>query len=139
MEGMSTVERMPPPRSNLPWWPTNYRTGTWAYALHRITGLALAAYLFVHIGVISFVIGQWGGLSFGQVMILLRTPAFLIFDLGLLAFLVFHSLNGVRILLFDLGIGIRSQKGIFWAVVLVTVLTVSGALATWLPHISGGG
>jgi len=46
---------------NVPLWPLNFRTGMWAYALHRITGLFLVVYLLMHITVISF--GMMGGKS----------------------------------------------------------------------------
>ncbi len=137
--GVIRSSRVGRPNRNTPWWPGNYRIGTWAYVLHRLTGLALVAYLFIHMWVISFAAVRWGGFSFEQVMALLRTPPFLVFDLGLLGILLFHGLNGLRILLFDTGIGIRVQREIFWAVAAITVLGEAAAIAVWLPHVLGRG
>ncbi len=120
---------------NAPWWPANYRAGTWAWLLHRITGLALVVYLFIHILAISFAALSWGGFSFDQAMALLHTRPFLVLDLGLLAILLFHTLNGIRILLFDLGIGIRSQQQLFWLALSVSLLGETAAVVAWLPRI----
>ncbi|MCL4534520.1 MAG: succinate dehydrogenase, cytochrome b556 subunit [Bacteroidetes bacterium] len=128
-EGQDIIirSRVGRPNRNTPWWPANYRAGTWAYALHRLTGLGLVGYLFVHIWVISFSVIRYGSFSFGQVMSLLQSPPFLLLDLGLLAVVLFHGLNGIRIMLFDVGIGVRSQKQLFWLVVAVTLVAVVAA------------
>jgi len=94
-------------------------TGMWAWLLHRITGVALAFYLLAHIWVISR--GQAGAESFDQLFETLESPFFVILDLFLLAAVLFHAFNGVRILLFDLGVGIGSQRSLAWAAALVTL------------------
>lgn len=131
---MIRTERSYERNLNVPLWPTNYRTGMTAYLFHRISGVALAFYLVMHIMVISS--AMVGGKSaFDALLGLLQTPLFVVLDLGLIAAIVFHGFNGVRLILFDLGIGVRSQKQLFWAVIAVSVVAM--ALATWasLPHI----
>lgn len=134
-QGIVTLSRVGRPNHNTPWWPANYRAGTWAWVLHRVTGLVLVGYLFLHVWVISFSAIQWGGFSFGQVMALFQTPPFVVLDLGLLAVILFHSLNGIRILLFDIGIGVRSQKQLFWSAAAVTVFVELVSAYLWLSHI----
>ena len=99
------------------------RAGWWAWFLQRLTGVALVGYLFLHILVISTV--QAGQDAFDSVLIVLQTPFFVVLDLFLIAAVVYHALNGVRVLLFDLGIGLKQQAGLFWVcMVLTTILTL---------------
>ena len=44
----------------------------------------------------------------------------------LVAAVLYHALNGVRIMLMDLGVGIRQHKAVFWACMVVA------AAALWL-------
>ena len=99
------------------------RAGWWAWFLQRLTGVALVGYLFLHILVISTV--QAGQDAFDSVLIVLQKPFFVVLDLFLIAAVVYHALNGVRVLLFDLGIGLKRQAGLFWVcMVLTTILTL---------------
>ncbi len=120
-------------------WPLNYRLGMWAWLLQRITGLALVVYLFMHIVVISSSVWSAHGGSFDQVLAYLQSPAFIALDLLLLAAVVFHSLNGVRILLFDLGIGVRVAKVYFWLLMALAAVLVLWGVAEALPFILGTG
>lgn len=98
------------------------RAGWWAWFLQRLTGVALVGYLFLHILVISTV--QAGEDAFDNVLIVLQKPFFVVLDLFLIAAVLYHALNGVRVLLFDLGIGLKQQAGLFWVCMgLTTILT----------------
>jgi succinate dehydrogenase / fumarate reductase cytochrome b subunit len=93
-------------------------TGMWAWLLFRISGLILVFYLGAHIIVVST--GRWG--SFNRWMEAFDTPVVVLFDLALVVAVLYHALNGVRIILMDLGIGIRRHKIIFWSVMAVVVM-----------------
>ena len=98
------------------------RAGWWAWFLQRLTGVALVGYLFLHILVISTV--QAGEDVFDSVLIVLQKPFFVVLDLFLIAAVLYHALTGVRVLLFDLGIGLKQQAGLFWVCMgLTTILT----------------
>ncbi len=104
--------------------------GWWAWLLQRVTGVALVGYLFLHIGVISTAIA--GESTFDDTMVFLQTPVFVVLDLLLLAAVVYHAANGVRVILLDLGIGIRAQATAWWTVVALTTGTVlAAATVTW--------
>ncbi len=96
------------------------RAGWWAWFLQRLTGVALVGYLFLHILVISTV--QAGQDTFDSVLIVLQKPFFVVLDLFLIAAVVYHALNGVRVLLFDLGIGLQRQAGLFWVCMVLTMI-----------------
>ena len=112
-----------------------YRSGVgmWAFVLHRITGVALIFYLLMHIAVISTSLR--GPDAFNKLLAVLTSPLFIVLDLGLLAAILFHGLNGVRIVLFDTGVGIRQQKAIFWALMAIATVIWFATLYLTLPHI----
>jgi succinate dehydrogenase / fumarate reductase cytochrome b subunit len=52
----------------------------------------------------------------------LEHPVALILDLALVVAVLYHALNGVRIILMDFGIGIKRHKIIFWSCMAVVVI-----------------
>lgn len=95
--------------------------GMWAWLLFRISGLVLVFYLFAHIWVISQ--GRVGGPErLDELFELFHKPLFVFLDLMLVAAVLYHALNGVRIILMDFGVGIRQHKAVFW--VCMTVAAV---------------
>jgi succinate dehydrogenase / fumarate reductase cytochrome b subunit len=109
------------------------RTGWWAWLVQRLTGVALVGYLFLHILVIST--NQAGAKTFDDVLAFLQTPVFVVLDLLLVATVLFHALNGVRVILFDLGVGIRQQASIFWVNVVITFIVTGIATYFSFPLI----
>lgn len=110
--------------------------GVWAFWLHRLTGLAIALYLLMHIVVISSVVG--GTKNFDAAMTFLKAPTFVLLEMGLIAAILIHGFNGLRILAFDLGYGVKNQKNIFIGLMVVAIIPFLIAFAVALPHIIGG-
>lgn len=97
--------------------------GSWAYLLHRITGIGLTVYLFVHIWALSSL--TKGNAAFAEEMKTFTTPPFKVAEwlLGLLV--MWHAFNGIRIAVVDLGSGAKYQKSLLkavWAVGIAVVL-----------------
>jgi succinate dehydrogenase cytochrome b subunit len=91
-------------------------TGMWAWMLHRITGLGLVFYILLHTILMSVSLLS-GKESFDATLsVLMGHPVFELLDTLLLGAVLYHGFNGIRILLFDVGIGIsnNSQKRLFW-------------------------
>jgi succinate dehydrogenase / fumarate reductase cytochrome b subunit len=114
-------------------WPNNFRAGMWAWLIQRLTGLIIAGYLFLHIFVISSSIFSAQGEAFNAVLGTLGSKPFIIVDLLLLAVILYHALNGIRVLLFDIGVGVRSQKPLFWSMMAVVVVLEAAAAYLLLP------
>jgi succinate dehydrogenase / fumarate reductase cytochrome b subunit len=93
-------------------------TGMWAWLLFRISGLVLVFYLGAHIIVISM--GQFD--KFDGLMEFFDKPVLVLLDLALVVAVLYHALNGVRIILMDFGIGIRRHKVMFWSAMAVVVV-----------------
>jgi len=108
--------------------------GMWAWILFRLSGLVLAAYLFVHIWVISQGRVQ-GAEGLDAMFDFFDRPLLVFLDLMLLAAVLFHGLNGVRIILMDLGIGIRQHKAVFWACMLVAAAALWTFAYKALPYV----
>jgi succinate dehydrogenase / fumarate reductase cytochrome b subunit len=53
-------------------------------------------------------------------------------EIGLLAVAVFHILNGVRLLMVDLGIGLGSQDKSFYASLVLTAVIALASIPTFL-------
>lgn len=122
---------------NTPLWPLNFRTGMWAWTLHRISGVALSVYLIVHIIVISSSTRGSAGINFNSLLATLTMPFFLVLDLALWAAVLYHTLNGIRVLLFDIGIGVKRQKEVFWGFMAVAILAWVGGAVLITPFILG--
>jgi succinate dehydrogenase cytochrome b subunit len=93
-------------------------TGMWAWLLFRISGLLLVFYLGAHIIVIST--GHFDQLD--RLMRAFDNPALVLADLALVVAVLYHALNGVRIILMDFGVGIHRHKIMFWSAMTVVVI-----------------
>lgn len=102
--------------------------GMWAYVLNRLTGLGLVVYLYLHLVVLSTL--TRGPAGWDPFVALAKSPAFLLLDVVLLAGLLIHSLNGIRVTLNGLGLGVGGQKPLFLG--LMAVAAVAAALGAWL-------
>ena len=73
--------------------------GQWSWAAHRITGVLVLAFLFGHI-VDTFAVG-FGPELYDETISLYKQWWFKPFEVALVAAVLFHALNGLRIILFD--------------------------------------
>ena len=73
--------------------------GQWSWLAHRLTGVAVILFLFVHI-VDTAVIG-WGPEAYDRVESIYHNWFVRILELGLIAAVLYHAINGVKIMLFD--------------------------------------
>jgi len=99
-------------------------TGSWAWILHRITGLGLTVYILIHI--IALMTLLKGPAAFNEEMALFRTSVFLVFEWLLGALVMFHALNGIRIALIDFGNGAKYHKQILTFVYVLGIIMVGG-------------
>src|SRR5579884_3088479 len=101
------------------------RVGMWAYALNRITGIGLVVYLYLHLVILSQLLGGPG--SWNAFVALARSPFFLTLDVVLIAGILIHGLNGLRVALMGLGLGMKAHKAIFGALMLVAAVALFAA------------
>jgi succinate dehydrogenase / fumarate reductase, cytochrome b subunit len=101
------------------------KLGMWAYALNRITGIGLVVYLYLHLAVLSLLLR--GPRSWDSFVSLARAPYFLALDVILLAGILIHGLNGLRVTLTGFDVGVKAQKALFGALMLVAVVALGVA------------
>jgi succinate dehydrogenase / fumarate reductase cytochrome b subunit len=95
--------------------------GMWAWLLHRITGIGLVFYILLHTILMASSLISGKERFDATLSVLMGEPVFEVLDLMLLGAVLYHGLNGIRILLFDVGVGIsiKSQRNIFWIFMFV--------------------
>jgi succinate dehydrogenase / fumarate reductase cytochrome b subunit len=76
------------------------REGQIAFLLHRLSGLATLLFLGLHILDTSFVF--LSPALYQEVLNLYRAPLFMLGEILLVAAVIYHGVNGLRIALFDL-------------------------------------
>ncbi|MCU4926751.1 succinate dehydrogenase, cytochrome b556 subunit [Halobacteria archaeon AArc-dxtr1] len=122
-----------------------FSAGMWAWIFHKFTGWMLIGYLFTHIAVLSTAIGA---ASQGDATIAAGEDVYTttiqgleglfivrVLEVGLLAVAVFHILNGVRLLMIDLGIGLDSQDASFYASLILTGMITVASVPTFLQGV----
>lgn len=112
------------------------RSGQWAFVAHRITGFLVFFFLLLHIVDVSLI--AWPRL-YDEVHELYGNVLLRVFEVGLLGALVFHSLNGLRIVMIDFFPGsIRNEKRVLSGVVVLTaLLTTAGGWIIMKPFVEG--
>jgi succinate dehydrogenase / fumarate reductase, cytochrome b subunit len=75
------------------------REGQWSWIAHRVTGVAIILFLFAH--VVDTALVGWGPNAYNRVVSVYHNPFIRLLELGLVAAVIFHALNGVRIMIID--------------------------------------
>ncbi len=116
--------------------PYRGRSGQWAFVGHRVSGFLVFFFLLLHIVDVSLV--RWPS-AYDDVHAVYGNVVLRVFEVGLLFALVFHSLNGLRIVTVDFFPGaVRHERRLLGAVVVMTlVLGLPGAYVIMLPFLRG--
>ena len=113
------------------------REGMWSWVLHRITGVAIYFFLLVHI--LDTALVRLSPEAYNAVINTYKTPIMGLGEIGLVAAIGLHGLNGLRIILIDFwGWGTKHQKLMFYIVIVLWVLLLIGFVPRQLSHIFGG-
>ena len=111
-----------------------FRAGMWAWIFHKFTGWVLVGYLFTHIAVLSTATHSPEAYT-NTIQTLEALLAVRLLEIGLLAVAVFHILNGLRLLLVDLGVGLEAQDKAFYASIGLTGAIVVASVPTFLAGV----
>lgn len=119
-------------------WPTNYRVGMWAWLFQKVTGIYLIIYGVIHLWETSTALVGVNGQAFDWLYKVVGLTAFIQFlDVILFACLMYHTMNGLRVILMDLGIGIRSHRPVFWGLMAIAFICWVITVNALLPLIIG--
>jgi succinate dehydrogenase / fumarate reductase cytochrome b subunit len=113
------------------------KSGQWAFVGHRISGVLVFFFLLLHIVDVSLINAD--PVLYDEVHELYGNILLRLFEVGLLFALLFHALNGLRIVLVDFFPGmVRNERRLFTGVAVLTVLVgVPCAYVILEPFITG--
>jgi succinate dehydrogenase / fumarate reductase, cytochrome b subunit len=130
-------------------WGGNFKAERYLYLLHRLTALGMILFLIVHL-IITTVYRIQGQSLWDAAMAVLNMPAFKIGEFLVVVAFIFHALNGIRLILQELGIvmgkptrptfpfkdAVRRQRpltAVFMAlvVIIIIVFLVSFIVGGW--------
>jgi succinate dehydrogenase / fumarate reductase cytochrome b subunit len=95
----------------------------WSWVLHRISGATIFFFLFVH--VLDAAMLRVSPQTYNAVVGDYKTPLVGVMEFGLVAAVLFHALNGTRVILIDFwSQGPRYQRLMFWIVGIVFLLLI---------------
>lgn len=112
------------------------REGMWSWVLHRITGVGIYFFLLVHI--LDTALVRVSPEAYNAVIGAYQTPIMGVAEIGLVAAIVFHAFNGLRIILVDFwNIGAKHHVAIFYVVVGLWVVTMLAFTPRHLINVFG--
>jgi succinate dehydrogenase / fumarate reductase cytochrome b subunit len=115
---MDLTRNQPSARKFWTWFiPLRRDIGSWAFALNRVTAIGLTIYLFLHL----FILGKLaqGPGAYDEFLLLTEHPLIKLGEWLVVAAGILHGLNGIRIVLTTLGVGITRQKQLFYGLMLL--------------------
>lgn len=97
------------------------REGMWSWVLHRITGVLIFFFLFVH--VLDTALVGVSAETYDEVIGTYKNPIMGLGELGLVGAVLFHAFNGIRVVLVDFwSRGALLQRQMLYGVGAVWVL-----------------
>lgn len=106
--------------------------GQWAWVLHRVTGVAVLLFLLIHIlDALLIFKPSW----YDTVVVLYHHPAFRVGEVLLAAAVLYHALNGIRIILIDFypGLTVHQRRLFYGALAVFVVIFVPSAIYMLKP------
>ncbi|MDR5695155.1 MAG: succinate dehydrogenase, cytochrome b556 subunit [Armatimonadota bacterium] len=126
-------------------WAGRFGVERYLYTLHRVTGIGLVIYLFLHIYETG--IRLQGREAWEATMALFRTPFFVFLEYVLFVGFIFHAVNGLRLIFTELGYALgkptrpvypyrtsvlRHRPVVYVIMILMAILIVLGGVDIFL-------
>lgn len=112
------------------------KVGMWSWVLHRITGVAIFFFLLVHI--LDTALVRVSPEAYNIIIESYKTPIVGVAELGLVGAILFHGLNGFRVIAIDFwSKGTKYQNVMFWIIMAVTVVAVVAFTPLHLARVFG--
>ncbi|MEY4322272.1 MAG: hypothetical protein RL410_53 [Actinomycetota bacterium] len=109
------------------------REGMWSWVAHRITGVAVFLFLFVH--VLDTALVRVDPTVYDAVIDTYKTPIVNVMEVGLVGAVLFHALNGIRIILVDFwSKGPKYHRAMLWTIMIVWVAVMLPGAYFMLKH-----
>lgn len=95
-------------------------TGFISFLFRRISGVALVLYLFMHIMVIGSI--NAGPEAFDARLAVVQAPLFKFLEIALLIAVIYHGIDGIRLLIVHYFNVPNYRKSLFYAVIVISVI-----------------
>lgn len=105
-----------------------WETGMLAWAMHRLTGVAVTFYLFLHVYTMTKLHG--GEAAYNSAVSAFSQPMWKVAEALLFGAVLYHAVNGVRIVLVDFFGAARQQRRLFWG--MMGASAAAFVLGSWL-------
>ncbi|WP_372711044.1 succinate dehydrogenase, cytochrome b556 subunit [Arthrobacter rhombi] len=113
------------------------REGMWSWVGHRVTGVVIFLFLLVHVLDTALVRVSPG--AYDAVIGTYKNPLMAVGELGLVAAIMFHAFNGLRLILVDFWkSGPKYQRQLLWGVLIVWAVVMIGFAIRHLSLAFGG-
>ncbi|MEP9392229.1 succinate dehydrogenase, cytochrome b556 subunit [Gordonia sp. VNK1] len=100
--------------------------GMWSWVLHRITGVTIFFFLFVH--VLDTAVIRIDPNKYSEIIETYKTPLIGLMEIGLVACVLYHAFNGVRIILVDFwSKGAKYQRQMLWGILSIFAIVFAAA------------
>jgi succinate dehydrogenase / fumarate reductase cytochrome b subunit len=109
------------------------REGMWSWVAHRITGVLTFFFLFAH--VLDTALVRVSPDSYDRVIDTYKNPFVNVMEVGLVGAVLFHALNGLRIIAVDFWEkGPKLQRQMLWTIVAIWVVVMVPGAIFMLQH-----
>ena len=109
------------------------REGMWSWVAHRVTGVLIFFFLFAH--VLDTALVRVSPDSYNAIIDTYKTPVVNLMEVGLLGAVLFHALNGLRVMAIDFWEkGPRYQKQMTYVVLGIFVVAMAAAAPRMVMH-----
>lgn len=116
-------------------------TGFFAYTFHRLSALVIVFYLYLHYAVLSNLLR--GKATYDTIVTSVTYgpyDIFIVMDILLSLVIFYHGANGVRLMLNEMGIGLKHHKLFFYVFEVISMILMLFFLYyAWQTLLAGGG
>lgn len=111
--------------------------GMWSWVLHRITGVMVFFFLFVH--VLDTALVRVSPEAYDDVIATYKNPVVGLMEMALTAAVLYHALNGIRVMLVDFwSKGPRYQRQMLWVIAAIWFLVMIPGAGRIVYHMFAG-
>ena len=123
-------QQVPPPRRG-----SVYRgdAGMWSWVAHRITGVLTFFFLFAH--VLDTALVRVSPEAYNEVIETYKNPLVNLLEVGLVGAVLYHALNGIRVMLVDFWAkGARYQRTMLWIILIIWFVVMVPGVYFMMKH-----
>jgi succinate dehydrogenase / fumarate reductase, cytochrome b subunit len=107
--------------------------GMWSWVAHRITGVLTFFFLFAH--VLDTALVRVSPEAYNEIIETYKNPIVNVLEVGLVGAVLFHALNGIRIMLVDFwSRGARYQRQMLWLILGIWLVLMIPGTFFMLQH-----